>query len=74
MSTPIHGLAVSLDPNQVSPGLLGFIIVVILGLATWALSRSMSKRLQRLDANRVDGEAPSGQVPSEEAGTGAGPR
>ena len=32
-------LAVSLDPNQVSPGLLGFIIVGLF-LATWAIAVS----------------------------------
>ena len=43
-------LAVSLDPNQVSPGLLGFIIVCILGVAVWLLCRNMGKHLGRLDA------------------------
>lgn len=47
-------LAVSLDPNQVSPGLLGFIIVCVIGLATWFLLRNMAKHLRKLDANRVD--------------------
>lgn len=52
MSGQIHPLAAGLDPNSVSPGLLGFIIVVIIGLVTWLLSRSMAKHLRRLDANR----------------------
>lgn len=43
-------LAVSLDPNQVSPGLLGFIIVCILGVAVWLLCRNMGKHLTKLDA------------------------
>jgi hypothetical protein len=46
---PTHDLAANLDPNSVSPGLLGFIIVVIIGLATWFLSKSMSKQLRKLD-------------------------
>lgn len=45
-----------MDPNNVSPGLLGFIIVCIIGLATWFLSRNMAKHLRKLDANRVDQE------------------
>lgn len=45
------GLALSLDPNQVSPGLLGFIIVCILGVAVWLLCRNMGKRLTKLDAD-----------------------
>ena len=43
-----------LDPNQVSPGLLGFIIVCIIGLATWFLCKNMAKHLHKHDMNRVD--------------------
>ena len=51
-------MALSLDPNKVSPGLLGFIIVCILGVAVWLLCRNMGKRLIRLDAEReVEQEA-----------------
>ncbi|HEX4789735.1 MAG TPA: hypothetical protein VH372_14795 [Actinospica sp.] len=42
-------VAVSLDPNQVSPGLLGFIIVCILGVCVWLLCRNMGKHLTKLD-------------------------
>lgn len=44
------------DQPWISPGLLGFIIVVILGLATWLLVRSMSKQLRKLDADRPEQE------------------
>jgi hypothetical protein len=47
---------VDLDPNQVSPGLLGFIIVCVIGLATWFLCRNMAKHLRRHELNRVDQE------------------
>jgi hypothetical protein len=54
MSNPVvHNLA-DLDPNQVSPGLLGFIIVCILGVATWFLVKSMSKQLSKVDFDYVD--------------------
>jgi hypothetical protein len=43
-----------LNPNQVSPGLLGFIIVCIIGLATWFLCKNMAKHLRILEMNRVD--------------------
>jgi hypothetical protein len=46
----MRDLAVNLDPNQVSPGLLGFIIVCILGVGVWLLCRSMGKHLTKLDA------------------------
>jgi hypothetical protein len=48
-------LAVSLDPNQVSPGLLGFIIVCILGVCVWLLCRNMGKHLNKLE-NEYQGE------------------
>lgn len=46
----MRDVAVNLDPNQVSPGLLGFIIVCILGVAVWLLCRNMGKHLTKLDA------------------------
>jgi hypothetical protein len=45
----VTDLAVSLDPNQVSPGLLGFIIVCILGVCVWLLCRNMGKHLTKLE-------------------------
>jgi len=47
-------VAAVLDPNKVSPGLLGFIIVVIIGIAVWFLARSMAKQLRKLDVDRID--------------------
>lgn len=47
----MRDLALNLDPNQVSPGLLGFIIVCILGVAVWLLCRNMGKHLNKLDAD-----------------------
>ena len=69
-------LAATLDPNKVSPGLLGFIIVVIIGIAVWFLARSMAKQLRKLDADRVDeseqGGANGGDV--EDAAPGTAPK
>jgi hypothetical protein len=45
----VKDLAVSLDPNQVSPGLLGFIIVCLLGICVWLLCRNMGKHLNKLE-------------------------
>lgn len=67
----IHPLAASLDPNKVSPGLLGFIIVVIIGLITWFLARSMAKQLRKLDAGRqAEEEAAVAEAEAEEAADG----
>lgn len=43
-----------MDPNKVSPGLLGFIIVCIIGLATWFLLRNMAKHLRKLNDGQAD--------------------
>jgi hypothetical protein len=66
----IHPLAASLDPNSVSPGLLGFIIVVIIGLITWFLARSMAKQLRKLDASHRAEEEAAEAAAAEEAGKG----
>ncbi len=68
----IH-LAAGLDTNSVSPGLLGFIIVVILGVTTWFLARSMVKQLRKLDADRTEREADEQPPPEREPGKGRGP-
>lgn len=79
MSAIAGGSAVAsvLDPNKVSPGLLGFIIVVIIGIAVWFLSKSMAKQLRKLDADRADdpeqGEA-DGTLLDEAAPTDTGSR
>jgi hypothetical protein len=79
----VTDLAVNLDPNQVSPGLLGFIIVCILGVCVWLLCRNMGKHLTKLDteyrAEHEDAEAaePALAVPAQSgarpAGKTAGP-
>ena len=67
-------LAVSLDPNQVSPGLLGFIIVCILGVCVWLLCRNMGKHLTKLDADyRAEQEVEGGSGPAIPAQSGVRP-
>jgi hypothetical protein len=36
------------DPNTVGPGLLAFIVVVLLGVATWLLIRSMRNQMRKV--------------------------
>jgi hypothetical protein len=65
----VKDVAVSLDPNQVSPGLLGFIIVCILGVCVWLLCRNMGKHLTKLDADysaeQEPGTEPAPTVPAQ---------
>jgi len=35
--------------NTVSPGVLGFVVVALLGVATWLLVRSMRRQLKKID-------------------------
>ena len=40
--------------SEVSPGLLGFAVVALLGVATWLLFRSMNKQFRKIDLPRDD--------------------
>ena len=42
-------LSAAVDPARVTPGLLGFLVVLGLAIATWLLLRSMSRRIGRVD-------------------------
>jgi hypothetical protein len=42
-----HSLAI--NEGDVNPGLLGFVIVALLGVATFLLIRSMHRQLKKID-------------------------
>jgi cyanate permease len=44
----------ALDEDKVSPGLLGFIIVALLALATWFLLRSMNNQMRKVNFEERD--------------------
>jgi hypothetical protein len=49
-------LAVSYDnPGDISPGVLGFIVVAALAIALFFLLRSMNKHLRKVSSARDDG-------------------
>ncbi|MDP9418284.1 MAG: hypothetical protein M3P48_10750 [Actinomycetota bacterium] len=48
---------VTVDPERVTPGVLGFLVVLAIGLATWALLRSMTRHLKKIQLPRAEGEA-----------------
>ncbi len=48
------------DKNKVNPGLLGFVVVALLGVATWLLIRSMQRQLGKVDFD--EGTDSSGDV------------
>ena len=36
------------DPNSVTPGVLGFLVVFVLAIITWLLMRNLTARLRRM--------------------------
>lgn len=61
-------VAVSLNPNNVSPGLLGFIIVCILGVCVWLLCRNMGKHLNKLENEYQAEQAAAEELEAEKQG------
>ncbi len=39
----------AVDEAKVTPGVLGFLVVALLGVATWLLIRSMNRQLRKVD-------------------------
>lgn len=51
--------AKEVDADKVSPGLLGFVVFALIGLAAWGLMKSMNKQMKKIDFE----EAPVPAVP-----------
>jgi hypothetical protein len=49
--------------SKVNPGALGFIVVALLGVATWLLIRSMNKHLGRVQVPREGEPGSAGTDP-----------
>ncbi|WBB64798.1 hypothetical protein O7599_13565 [Streptomyces sp. WMMC500] len=71
-------LAEELDKNKVTPGVLGFIVFALLGVAVWFLLKSMNRHLGQVDFKEKsdrDDAGPSGpRADGEGPGDGGGPR
>jgi hypothetical protein len=52
--TTAADVVLALDKNNVNPGALGFIVVALLGVATWLLIRSMQRQLGKIDFEEGD--------------------
>jgi hypothetical protein len=39
----------AVEESNVNPGLLGFVVVALLGVATWLLIRSMNRQIKKID-------------------------
>ena len=62
----------AVEDSEVNPGLLGFVVVALLGVATWLLIRSMQRRLKKVDFEERDEprQPPPGGTTGDPAGPG----
>ncbi len=58
------------DPDTVTPGLYGFLVIFVLALATWLLMRNMTSRLRRMSYREAALAAQQAEpAPEDEPGT-----
>jgi hypothetical protein len=64
----------AIQDQKVSPGVLGFLVVAALGVATWLLIRSMTRQIRKIDFSEdaVDVERKAAPVQESEATVDAG--
>ncbi|MEV3968825.1 hypothetical protein AB0K68_11875 [Streptomyces sp. NPDC050698] len=51
--THLVTFAKEVDEDKVTPGVLGFIVFAAMALAVWALMKSMSRHMNRVDFKQV---------------------
>ncbi|WP_053851059.1 hypothetical protein [Streptomyces sp. NRRL B-24085] len=56
--THLVTFAKEVDEDKVTPGVLGFIVFAAMALAVWALMKSMSKHMGKVDFKESPDEAP----------------
>jgi hypothetical protein len=64
--THLVTLAKEVDEDKVTPGVLGFIVFAAMALAVWALMKSMSKHMNRVEFKEApDPESEAQDTPVE---------
>ncbi|MCT9143336.1 hypothetical protein [Streptomyces violarus] len=64
--THLVSFAKEVDEDKVTPGVLGFIVFAAMALAVWALMKSMSRHMNRVDFTQVpDPEAEQAEAEAE---------
>jgi hypothetical protein len=58
--TSIGSAARAVEESNVNPGLLGFVVVALLGVATWLLIRSMNRQIKKIDLPDDPSDEPTG--------------
>ena len=59
-------LLLALDKDAVTPGVLGFVVVALLGVATYLLIRSMNRQIRRIDIPEGEREAGAPREPTDD--------
>jgi len=73
--THLVTFAKEVDEDKVTPGVLGFIVFAAMALAVWALMKSMSKHMNKVDFKESPDEASGKETaegPSGKASTAKG--
>ncbi|MBU7596658.1 hypothetical protein JGS22_003145 [Streptomyces sp. P38-E01] len=65
-------LADKLDESKVTPGVLGFLVFAVMGLAVWALMRSMTRRMDAVQGKRFDEPAAASPAAAATRSAGSG--
>ena len=63
--THVVTFAQEVDEDKVTPGVLGFIVFAAMALAVWALMKSMSKHMNKVDFKESPDDAASGDGTAE---------
>jgi hypothetical protein len=60
----------AIEDQKVSPGVLGFLVVAAIGIATWLLIRSMNRQLRKISFSEdaIDRERKLAPIPEPEVG------
>jgi len=59
--THVVTFAKEVDEDKVTPGVLGFIVFAAMALAVWALMKSMSKHMNKVDFKESPDDGASGK-------------
>lgn len=65
-------LVLAVEESKVTPGVLGFLVVALLGVATYLLIRSMNRQIGRIDLPEDRSEG-GGAGSTEDGGSASGP-
>lgn len=79
-ATAAAGVVRAADDSKVTPGVLGFIVVAAIGVATWLLIRSMNRQMKKIDIppegrpTSAEGDEPAEGRSDDDGGQGSAPR